>query len=80
MGSGALAQLLEEATTAQLQPVLHSLSLVQFTVGAWQRNSFEGSQVQLVSGGRGTGVPPSLASLPPPALPEQAHCSPEDAH
>jgi len=55
---------------------VQSPSAAQLTVGAWQRSSFDVSQVQL--SGTGGGVPPSLSL--PPALPLQAHCSPADSH
>jgi len=50
---------------------VQSLSALQLTVAAWQRISCEGSQMQLGSSGVGSGCG---------ALPEQAHCSPDDAH
>ena len=76
LGSGAaVAQSLVAPTSTQLQPAVQSLSAAQFTIAAWQRNSFEGSQMQLGSEGGG-GLPPSAESALPPALPLHAHCSP----
>ena len=80
MGAGALPQSLVEATTAHVQPVVQSLSLSQLTLAAWHRRSFDGSQIQLGCYGAGTGVPPSLASALPPALPLHAHSSPAVSH
>jgi hypothetical protein len=59
---------------------VQSLSATQFTVEAWQRNSFDGSQIQFGSSGGGAGLPPSAESALPPALPLQEHSSPADSH
>src|SRR6188768_2741358 len=74
-GAGAFAQPPVAPTSTQDQPPVQSLSAMQFTAGAWQRNSFDGSQTQLSSGG-GAGLPPSAESALPPALPLQEHSSP----